>query len=465
MKEGLNITQNTALTQTLAPVQVQFVKLLEMNTAAIEDEVRRRLDENPALEETPDSAPAEEFPETDDFPLPPTAYFPAGSAERMPIEANPDAPDMRESLIAQLDELDIDRPTRALAEYIVGALDGNGRLTRSPEAMAHDVSMTTGIDISPEMLRPALDAVRSLDPPGIGASDLRDCLLLQARRRDDKPANVLACRILDKYFDLFASGRLDRLQSRLGVTADELEDAVKVIRALNPKPGNSDTGDLSQRMLHITPDFIVEPDENDPEGRRFLISLAQRLPGLAVSESYLPGSIKASSRQNREALAFVRSKSREASEFIDLLERRNSTLLDVMRAIVDIQHEFFATDDPALIRPMVLKDVSAKTGRDMSVISRSTNGKYVATRNGVYPLKMFFNERPHEDSDVSSHRILETLREIIDAEDKSHPLSDDALTEMLASRGLEIARRTVAKYREQLHIPNSRTRRTVGPRK
>jgi RNA polymerase sigma-54 factor len=305
--------------------------------------------------------------------------------------------------------------------------------------------------------------VRSLDPAGVGAVDLRDCLLLQLRRRENNLAVKIAIEMLDRHFDLFANKHFDRLRAKIGIDEDQLCEALDVIRTLNPKPGNSDSNAPEDRMMHITPDFLVEPDDNDPTEQRFIISLTQRLPELTVAQSYKIGdSIQQPASRKDKTLAFIRSRSQEASEFIDLLQRRSQTLMDVMTAIVNIQADFFRTEDRSLIRPMILKDIAQLTGRDMSVISRATNGKYVATPGGLYPLKMFFNERPKEDSDVSSHQILEALRSMIDSEDKLHPLSDDALTDMLKERGFDIARRTVAKYREQLNIPNSRGRRDIA---
>lgn len=489
MKEGLEINQTQNLAQTLAPLQVQFVKLLEMNTAAIEDEVHRRLDENPALEEaegpsetagteadpghdgeygfneTSDELQRADFGNEDDVMPVFHRRQSSDQEERMSMEANADYPDMADNLKAQLADLDLAPQERRLALYIIGNLDSNGRLTRTLAAIADDISIHTGLNITREDMVPAFEAVRSLDPAGVGAVDLRDCLLLQLKRLPQSEKVDLASEIIDRHFDLFASRHFDRLRARLGVTDAELTDALGVIRTLNPKPGNSEGSSVADRMLHITPDFVVEPDESDPGRERFIITLTQRIPELTVSESYRPGKYNDDAPADKRvaaARAFIRNRSQEATEFIDLLKRRSQTLLQVMRAIVDLQVDFFRTEDPAAIRPMILKDVAALTGRDMSVISRATNGKYVATPGGVYPLKMFFNERPTEDSDVSSHQILQALRALIDGEDKRHPLSDDALTESLSAKGFDIARRTVAKYREQLNIPNSRGRRSMS---
>jgi RNA polymerase sigma-54 factor len=486
MKEGFELSQTQSQIQTLAPMQVQFVKLLEMNTAAIEDEVHRRLDENPALEEVSPAAvstddvdnsndyneSAEDLQRADyrdeDDMMPSYRTRQQNSSDdddsrRMSIDANAASTDMADNLIEQLAEYDLSPRDRMFAEYLIGNLDNNGRMTRSLAAIADDIAIHTGYDITRDDLLTAFNTVRSLDPAGVGAVDLRDCLLLQLRRRENNLAVKIAIEMLDRHFDLFANKHFDRLRAKIGIDEDQLCEALDVIRTLNPKPGNSDSNAPEDRMMHITPDFLVEPDDNDPTEQRFIISLTQRLPELTVAQSYKIGdSIQQPASRKDKTLAFIRSRSQEASEFIDLLQRRSQTLMDVMTAIVNIQADFFRTEDRSLIRPMILKDIAQLTGRDMSVISRATNGKYVATPGGLYPLKMFFNERPKEDSDVSSHQILEALRSMIDSEDKLHPLSDDALTDMLKERGFDIARRTVAKYREQLNIPNSRGRRDIA---
>lgn len=477
MKEALNLNQHQALQQTLAPLQVQYVKMLEMNTAAIEDEVQRRVDENPALEENKEdlSAAADndtsfdysddagsEYDREDDVADRYTPRYGADDVDRRrAMEANPDVPTLSESLNRQLSELNLDKSTRMIARYIIGNLDDNGRLTRSPQALADDLSMHTGADLSVADLEPALNAVRSLDPAGVGAIDLKDCLLLQLDRRPQSQGVEDARKIITDCFDIFATKNIVKLRRCTGLSNERLEAASAVIRTLNPKPGNSENANPTDRTLHISPDFYVEPDESQPG--RFTISLAQRLPELTVSESYEPEAEKAlgTGKGADTAKAFIRSRRQEATEFIDLLRRRNDTLMAVIRAIVKVQSEFFETEDPSTIKPMILKDISAMTGRDMSVISRATSGKYVATPGGVYPLKMFFNERPTESQDVSLHGIQQTIRSIIDGEDKKHPLSDEAIQEELSRRGMPIARRTVVKYREQMKIPNSRARRNL----
>ena len=477
MNEALRLDQKQGLAQTLAPLQVQYVKLLEMGTAAFEDEVSRRVDENPALESADaDERAAQEagntaVDEPADFDSEDDAAdrfaTPGGSqpGRAMPMEANADAAEsLTASLERQLGELSLPPADMLMARYIIGNLDDNGWLTRPLDAVADDIAMHTGADITAADLAGAFAAVRSLEPAGVGATDLRDCLLLQLNRLPSTPAAVCAREIVGKYFDIFAAKNRARLKRLLDVDDAGLDAAIQLIMRMNPKPAGSGPSAVDDRRLHITPDFEVYPDEDHPG--RFFISLTQRLPELTVAESFSPEAEKAldshaSDRETAAARAFIRSRRTEARDFIGLVQRRNDTLMAVMRAIVAVQSAFFQTEDPATLRPMILKDIAAMTGRDMSVVSRAAGGKYVATPGGVYPLKMFFSERPREDSDISAPQILAAMRALIESEDKRRPLSDDALQQALAAQGLDIARRTVAKYREQLNIPNSRHRRSI----
>lgn len=474
MKEKQIMTQRQALTQTLAPLQVRYVKMLEMNAAAIEDEVNRQLDENPALEgiaenhvENADSMDLSDYDKEDDRADVYAAYRRQSrdNVAKMPLEANADSGEtLRESLERQLGEVELPLSVRRLAIYIIGNLDDNGRLSRSLQSMADDITIHTGVEVSEADMQLAMETVRSMDPAGVGAFDLQDCLLLQLDRRKPTMARDDAKMLVDNHFDLLAVNNFDRLRTRSGLTPRRLESAVDYIKTLNPKPGNVQPLSFDDRVMQITPDFSVEPDENHKG--RFVITLLQNIPELTVSESYNVDNENAlHGQRGNSARLFIRSRRHEATEFIDLIERRNATLMDVMRAIVKIQTQFFTTEDIADIKPMILKDISELTGRDLSVISRATSGKYVATPGGVYPLKMFFNERPHDDMELSQHTILTELKKIIETEDKHKPLSDDALTDMLAQRGMPIARRTVAKYREQLNIPNSRGRRVMKSKK
>ncbi len=468
------------LQQRLTPQQVQFVKMLEMTGPEVEDEVRRAVDENPALEvndsDSAQSSPqddGEEFTESaeqmqladykneDDIPsyrLESNNYS-ADDAYFEPV-AIASGDTLIDSLKSQLAEQELTERQLAIGEYIIGNIDDNGYLARDLASMENDLAIQ-GIDVSMAELKAIFEEIRNLDPAGVGAVDLRDCLLLQLRRRQSSTVLAHATEIIEDYFDLFSKKHYDRLCSLMNISSDELKDAMAIIRLLNPKPGSQVNGtSIEDKSRHIVPEFSVEV-EDDGE---ITLSLLNNLPELQIEESFtmetLDSAIKMS-RREREAQAFIKQKRDEASGFIRILKMRQETLYRVMSAIVRLQRDFFLSDDESLIRPMILKDIAALTGYDLSVISRATAGKYVATASGIYPLKLFFNERPKEDDDVSSHEILAAIKEIIAAEEKQHPLSDEAITALLVKRGYDIARRTVAKYREKLGFPVARLRREI----
>ena len=460
-----------------------------MSEPEMEDEVRRELDDNPALIEA-DSVEvhhnegvndaSEPFTETaeemqradyghdDDVPYYRREASNASADDRRfePV-AIASAETLAESLERQLAELSLTDRQTIIGRYIIGNIDDNGYLTRSITELEDDLAFDAGVEVEPAELREMVEIVRRLDPAGVGAADLRDSLLLQLKRKpEDVPAVELATEIVRDYFDLFSLRHFDRLATILHVDRDQLREADEVIRSLDPKPGSrvgeSEADDCSR---HITPDFVVDTD--DTTGR-VSVSMPSRLPSLAIEQSFdlsaqpkAPSSDTAASSRRSQALEFISSKRDDAAEFIELVKMRRSTLMKVMEAIVRAQKDFFLTEDETTIRPMVLKDIAAATGLDISVISRATSGKYVATPTGVYPLKFFFNERLNAQEDASSHEIMDALRQIIDGEDPASPLSDEVLTEQLTSRGYNIARRTVAKYRERLGIPVARLRRKL----
>ncbi len=501
MKERQHLEQEQTMTQRLTPQQVQYVRMLEMTAPEIEEKVRREVDDNPALSATDPDEGAEghdddshegandndesdsnetaeemqraDYASDDDVPFDaPEMPYRAGSgggdsSSSFPMEANADVATQADSLMAQLAEYTLDDKVRLAASYIIGNIDANGRMTRALSAISSDIAIAEGVEVSQEDMKRAFDVVRSLDPAGIAATDLRDCLLLQLRRRTPKTFELrVATEIVDKNFDLLTHKHYDRLKARLHVDDADLRNAIEVIRSLDPKPGGTNAGEVpDDRLEHITPDFTVEYLGEC----RFSVSLNQRLPALALEQSFVasvpsvsadtPKMSRADARR-RDAALFVRHKVEDANTFISMVQRRNDTLLRVMRTIVSLQQPFFAAGgDERLIRPMILKDIGGITGMDLSVISRACAGKYVATARGVWPLKMFFNERPIEDSDTSTIQILETMRTIISEENPKSPLSDRRICELMAERGAPIARRTVAKYRERLDIPVARLRK------
>ena len=464
MNESLKLSLTQKQQQTLAPMQLQLVRMLEMSAPEVEEEVRRQVDENPALEVADDAdrdTAADYFHPADDTP-----YYRYQARNSGPDDEpyEPTAADNSQSLmdyiLSQLRENpDLNDTDMVIARVIAGNIDSNGYLTRDVRALVDDLAIQEGIETTADRVRRVLDAVRAADPAGIGAVDLRDSLLLQLRRRAVAPGVELATRIVRDYFDLFSLMHFDRLRNLTGASAEQLSEAMEVIRSLNPKPGAQIGSPDDDRTRHITPDFHVEAD-----GDRLTLTLLNRIPRLQIEQSFAADTAvqrRSPSRRDAEANAFIRQRRDEASNFIKVLEMRQQTLFRVMSAIMQWQRDFFLTDDPLTLRPMILKDISAMTGDDISVISRVTAGKFVATQHGVYPLKFFFNERRREGDETSTTALISRLREIIDSEDKSHPLTDAALTDRLNDEGYEVARRTVAKYREKLGIPVGRLRRSI----
>lgn len=462
--------QQQRLQQRLNPQNVALGRVLEMSVPEFEDEVRRELDENPALEaidhssdessdfnETSDQLQLADYADRDDAP----AYLSnAGGRDASEhAEASSFAADegesMGEVLMRRLaGESELDETGMHIAAHIIGNLDDNGYLHRPLEAIGNDIEVIEGFRPAPDEVRRVFREVRRLDPPGICAVDLRDCLMLQLGRKPDSPAVNLAREIVGDCFDMFSKKHFDRIQNQLGVSREEMEKALAVIKNLNPKPASAiETGRAVGRAAAITPDFYLDYDANDDQ---FTLSLPGNIPELAVETTF-----SADNEENGDgtAAAFIRKKRNEATSFIRLVEQRRQTLLAIGEAIVKLQRDFMLSGDKADIRPMILKDIAALTGLDLSVISRATSGKYILTPHGIYPLKMFFNERHDPDTDVSTHAILDVLSRLVENEDKRHPLSDQALCEELAKAGFDVARRTVAKYRERLGLPVARLRR------
>ncbi|MDO4319059.1 MAG: RNA polymerase factor sigma-54 [Bacteroidales bacterium] len=476
------LSQHQQLRLKLNPKQMRFGRLLEMSSPEFEDEVRRMLDENPALQtveggvdmpghpdddnahddfnETAEQLQRADYASDDDVPSYRLRDSQSYTADRYEPVAADDAPTAAESLLRQLGDYDLDDTDREVAVYVIGNLDANGYLTRSVGDIVYDVAMGAGIDVGEDDVRRMIDMVRSLDPAGIGARDLRDCLLLQLDRMPVSVDVRTAREIVDKYFDLFSRKHFDRLAAALDIPEESLRDALDVIRSLNPKPASllepSGAGD---RMGYITPDFNVEVDAAGVA----TVSLTGHVPELAIESSFAiddnaPAPV---GRRDAEARAFIRNRRDDAAEFISMTRRRGETLMAVMQAIVRLQPEFFATYDRARLRPMVLRDIRRLTGLDLSVISRATAGKYVMTPDGMFPLKMFFNEGLNDERGTSSHAVAEALRALIEGEDSRHPLTDAELCDRLVADGFDVARRTVAKYRERMGYPVARLRRNI----
>lgn len=463
--------------QRLIPLQVRVGRLLEMNSLEIEQEVRRALEELPALtveESGVDSdknaeLTANDFNETaeqvqmadykpDD--LPETRGWKAESRNWENYNTEPEQT-LADALESQLKELELTDKDYEIARYIIGSIDSNGYMARTMSAISDDIRIQTGIDVSVDETRKVWKIIRSFDPPGVGAVDLRDALLLQLKRKEETQAVCDATEIISDYFDLFSLKHFRKIETQTGMSRARLREAMGVIRQLNPKPGSIHASSaLEENSRHIIPDFRV-----DVEDGNITLTLLNDLPALTIEQTFTDDSsilATASARAKKETATFLKTRRDEAKEFISLLQARQQTLFRVMSAIIKLQKDFFLTDDVAAIKPMILKDVSAITGDDLSVISRTAANKYVSTARGIYPLKIFFNERTKIGGDhksTSRREIASFLSEIINNEDKHSPLADEAIVEIMKKKNIDIARRTVAKYREQLGIPVARLRK------
>ena len=477
------------LLQKLSPQQIQLMKLLQVPTLELEARIKQELEANPALEEGAEreelddldnsqeetSEALEEFDfeeylddETPDYQL--TARNQGADVEDKDIPLG-SGTTFRELLAAQLALLESSPATRALAEHLIGHLDDDGYLRRDLESIVNDLAFTQGIEVEKESLEDALDIVQSLDPAGVGARDLKECLLLQVSRKQDEKDNddlrqvslARAAVILTAHYDAFVKKHFAKMQLALDLGEDELRDAMEELTRLNPKPGNSGS-ESSRTIHHVIPDFLLAV-----EGEDMALQLNGRnAPDLRISPSYkeMMDTYAQGGKQDKatkEALSFVKQKVDAAKWFVDAIAQRQNTLMKTMRAILDHQQAYFLSGDEVDLKPMILKDIAERIGMDISTVSRVANSKYVQTPYGTLSLKSFFSEGLSTDSgeEVSSREVKKILEEAIAEENKKKPLSDEKLGVLLNAKGYNIARRTVAKYREQLSIPVARLRKEL----
>ncbi|GHT75544.1 RNA polymerase sigma-54 factor [Bacteroidia bacterium] len=475
--------------QKLSPLQIQQIKMLELTSLEIENRINQELEENPALEEASENPePGEEgasdefgnkeetnitedeitmgdYLTEDDVPDYKLRQYNRGRGEQREEIPYSEAQSLQEYLMDQLQLKPLTPKQLQIGEYLLGNIDSDGYMRRNPEDISDDMAFQIGMDVPVSEITEVWTAIKELDPAGIGAADLQECLLLQITRKEKTPVRELAITILDKYFEAFSKHQYDKIIRPLNITEDELKEVVAEIVLLNPKPGSSWESTMETKMSHIVPDFIVEA----MNGELIFNMPEPYIPELRVNREY--GNMLSyyihekddPAQSKKEVLTFVKQKLDSAKWFIDAIKQRSTTLRKTMLAIVQIQREFFLTGDETKIKPMILKDVSEICGYDISTISRVSNSKYVQTNWSVYPLKYFFSESliNEEGEDVSSREIKAVLRSCIKEEDKSNPLPDDVLVKELKKKGYNIARRTVAKYREQLNIPIARLRKEI----
>lgn len=484
------------LLQRLSPQQIQLMKLLQIPTANLEERIKEELEENPALEVTEENHEdeftddlKEDIDNTDDYELDGSDddydnldisdYVAEGDDDiadyKLKDDNYPELDDQKvmpikiedsfhEMLLDQLGMLSLDEKNYKIAEQVVGSIDDDGYLRRELSSIVDDLAFRQNIMCTEKEVEEIIKKIQQFDPPGICARDLRECLLLQLQRQLQTGKNVaLAVQVLDKYFDEFTKKHYEKIQRGLNLTDEDLKDVIGAIIKLNPKPGGN-VGDINKAETYVIPDFFIY----NTGGKLEITLNSKNAPDLRISEGYremLKEYDKGSKKDKRqkEAVMFIKQKIDSAKWFIDMIKQRQHTLYSTMDAIMNYQKEFFLTGDETVLRPMILKDISEVTGLDISTVSRVANSKFVQTEFGTYRLKFFFSESLSTDSgeEVSTREVKKILSNLIEGEDKRKPLSDEHLTDMLQEKGYNIARRTVAKYREQLNIPVARLRKEL----
>jgi len=452
------LQQEQKLTQRLSQSQILFVRMLEMNSLEAEEAVKKEIEDNPALEAKESDAGQPASDDSADSPALLNTLGTTTSRGEM-YETSDSSESLLDYLMSQLRQISIeDENVRCAAEYIIGTLDSNGYMTRSPEGIADDLLFKENIEMDISAVRDALDIVRSLDPPGVGATNIRDCMLIQLRQKKRIQKVADAINIVEHHFDALSKKHYHKILSAAKFDEERLQSALNTITSLNPKPGASFGGGSAG----IVPDFIVESREGEP----FLI-LNNKIPELGIEASFSQAARlmgKNAARRKNEDAQYINTRVGEAKEFIRIILRRQQTLMDVMSAIVTFQHEYFTTEDESTLRPMALKDIAALTNFDIPTISRATNNKYISTPKGTFPLRYFFSESFSQGGDetASGRKIEDAIRKLVNAEDKHRPMSDEQLSRRLIAMGYDVSRRTVSKYRDRLGIPVARLRKTLN---
>ena len=465
-KQGLGLVQTQ--TQKLSPLQIQTIKLIELPIQDLEQRVRRELEENPVLDDTPVENEDSKEISLDDIQQ--DDYIPdyKTKVSNWGKDARPDYVtfSVKESfffnLREQLSFKNLSKQDSDIAYFIVGSLDEDGYLRRDLDSLMDDLAFRAGINCEREDVERMLKVVQSLDPPGVGARDLRECLLLQLKAANQTPQVRLATDILTKDFDAFASKHYNKIMQSRGISEDDMKAVLKVILRLNPAPGGSVADSYADVTEQIVPDFVLKDDD----GEVSFIMPRFNIPEIRINKKYaamLENARGGSDREKKEAASFVKEKMDSAKRFEEALKQRQNTLSKTMQAIIDFQRVFFETGDETKLKPMILEDIAKVTGFDISTISRVVNSKYIETPYKIYPLKYFFSEGlvNKAGEEVSTRELKTVLKQIVDAEDKHKPLTDEQLVSELSAKGYNVARRTIAKYRDQLGIPLARLRKEL----
>ena len=481
----LNQKLKLKLSQKLSPQQIQLMKLIQLSTQEFEQRLSREIEENPALdtnnnenldsdnyddnendyeidESNQDEIDISDYLSDDDIPdykLKSNNYS-EESEKDIPFASGTS---FNQFLKAQLHSFSLNKKDQQIAEFIIGSLDPLGYLRRDILDISDDLVFTLGVDASEIEIQKILDKIYLLDPPGIGARDLKQCLLLQLKRKNKGKTIDLAIKIIEDFFDLFSKKHFEKIKQKLNISNDELRDVVSEIEKLNPKPGGA-FNENTKINSSIVPDFTIKIID----GELKLELNSRNAPELYVSEEYknmLSGysESKNKTKSHKDAVMFIKQKLDSAKWFIDAIKQRNQTLIMTMSSIINFQRDYFLTGDESKIKPMILKDIAEKIDMDISTISRVANSKYVDTPYGTKLIKSFFSEgiKNSDGVEISTIEVKKTLEEIIEQEDKNSPHTDDQLTKLLNKKGYPIARRTVAKYREMIGAPVARLRKKL----
>jgi RNA polymerase sigma-54 factor len=480
-------TQAQQLTQTLSPQQILVVKLLELPTMELEERVRAEILDNPALEEGKDISDqdhSEEFEDNfnednsyinedislgdyrteDDIPdykLQEHNRSRGEVAEEIPFS---DSVSFYEMLLEQLQMQRLTEEEKIMAEYLIGSLDDDGLLRKGTQTLIDELAIYRGIYTNEKEIDRILSIIQDFDPAGIGARSLQECLLLQLKRKPETPNKKVEVEIIEKYCDDFTRKNKEKIMLRMNLTEEEYDEAINELAKLNPRPGSSLGDIVGKNFQQIIPDFLVDSDET---GNITFTLNNGNVPELHLSREFNElleehtTNKENQSKDSKDAFLFLKQKVDAAQNFINAIKQRHQTLLTTMQVIIDLQRPFFLEGDETLLKPMILKDVAEKAKLDVSTVSRVSNSKYVQTNFGIFPLRFFFSDgyTTEEGEELSVREIKQLLKECTEHENKENPYNDDELADILREKGYPIARRTIAKYRQQLNIPTARLRR------
>lgn len=457
--------------QKLSPQQIMTAKLIELPIQSLEQRVRQEMEENPVLEEDDSKESGENSREVslsdykEDDPIPSyrlrsdnySKYDDRPKRETFSVQES-----FPQNLKEQLDFRDLTPHQRDIANYIIYSLDDDGYLRRDIDKLVDEMAFRAGIETTDEEVESLLKVIQTFEPAGVGARDLRECLLIQLNTLKDSPVVEDARKIIRDHFSEFTKKDFNRIMAQTGMTPERLKTAMSRILKLNPTPGGQVSDAYSDHTQQVVPDFVLDVVDGE-----FVLTMPRfSVPEVKVNHKYadiLMEASNSSERSKKEAVTFVKKKLESAKWFVDALRQRHTTLMTTMQAILDYQRDYFRDGDETKIKPMILKDIADKTGYDISTVSRVANSKYIETHFGIFPLKYFFSEsiKNQAGEDVSTRELKKILQEIIDGENKQKPLTDDEIVDMMNDKGYNVARRTIAKYRDQLGIPKSRMRREI----